>query len=125
MEKPNRDSVTPTNEAERAVLIELADLYSYGGFGFVGFDPICRETGLDRKIVRRACRSLARKGLAEFARGLWNEDGEPGGSGYGATKAGKELADTLPRKCEGCTHGIAEPPSHLCPGCEAYREHQA
>lgn len=29
-----------------------------------------------------------------------------------------------PIKCEGCDTGIADPPSRLCPGCQAYVEHQ-
>ena len=36
----------------------------------------------DIKFIRRGCRSLRRKGLAEFYRGLMNEDGEVAGSGY-------------------------------------------
>jgi len=113
------------NPNEAKVLVELVDAYSsYDGFCFRGFDGISRETGLDRKIVRRACRSLARKGLAEYGRGLWTEDGEPAGSGYAATKAGAERAKDLPRPCEGCPSGIANPPGRYCPGCEAYRDHQ-
>jgi hypothetical protein len=112
------------NANEAKVLVELASRYSYEGFGYSGFTPISVETGLDRKAVRRACRSLARKGLAEFGRGLWTEDGEPAGSGYAATKQGAERAKDIPRPCDGCAHGIAEPPGSLCPGCEAYREHQ-
>jgi ribosomal protein L32 len=27
-------------------------------------------------------------------------------------------------KCEECGKNYADPPSRLCPGCEAYREHQ-
>ena len=30
-----------------------------------------------------------------------------------------------PMKCEGCDVNYADPPSKLCPGCQAYREHQA
>ena len=29
------------------------------------------------------------------------------------------------RRCSGCGKHWADPPSDLCPGCEAYREHQA
>lgn len=29
-----------------------------------------------------------------------------------------------PRKCEECGKYWADWPSRLCPGCEAYREHQ-
>lgn len=29
------------------------------------------------------------------------------------------------KRCDGCESGWADPPSKLCPGCQAYREHQA
>lgn len=29
----------------------------------------------------------------------------------------------IPRKCERCNTYRADPPSRLCQGCEAYREH--
>jgi transcription initiation factor IIE alpha subunit len=61
----------------------------------VGFDPICRDTDLPRNEVRRIIRHLARKGLAEFHRGLCNEDGEFAGAGYCITKAGQELAEKI------------------------------
>lgn len=28
------------------------------------------------------------------------------------------------QRCEGCGSNPADPPSHLCVGCQAYREHQ-
>lgn len=31
----------------------------------------------------------------------------------------------LPPLCEDCGEFYADPPSKLCPGCEAYREHTA
>ena len=58
---------------------------------FSPFAPIASYTRLNRKEVRRACRSLRKKGLAEFMQGLWNEDGEPCGSGYRATREGLEI----------------------------------
>lgn len=74
---------------ERRVLNYLAEEGDdYSGFYAFGFDPIIRETGYDKKTVRRVCRSLAAKGLAEYQRGLWTEDGEPAGSGYSCTKDG-------------------------------------
>lgn len=30
-----------------------------------------------------------------------------------------------PKKCEECDRYYADPPSKLCPGCQAYREHQS
>lgn len=72
---------------ETKVLAYLAGRYSED-FGFLPFDPIVRETRLDRRQVRLACRSLKRKGLAEFSIGLWTDDGTPAGAGYRATKDG-------------------------------------
>jgi hypothetical protein len=62
--------------------------------GFWCFKHLSRVTKLDRKLVRRTCRLLARKGLAEFGKGLWSEDGEPRGSGYAATSEGRRRADS-------------------------------
>lgn len=75
--------------------IKVLALLASGGedFGVMSFAGIARYVRLARKDIRRACRSLKRKGLAEFYRGCWTEDGEPFGSGYGATKAGREAAD--------------------------------
>jgi hypothetical protein len=73
-------------------LAALSDHYSsYEDFCFVCFDTLSKETGLDRATVRRSCRFLTRRGLAQFSRGLWSEDGEPRGSGYAATRAGAAM----------------------------------
>ena len=71
-------------------------LLASGGedFGVMSFAGIAHYIKLNRKEIRRACRSLKRKGLAEFHRGCWTEDGEPAGSGYGASPAGREAADS-------------------------------
>ncbi len=61
----------------------------------VPFMPIQDLTGYDRKTVRRHIRALARKGLAEYHRGLWTEDGEPAGAGYCITHAGREAIEAL------------------------------
>lgn len=38
----------------------------------------------------------------------------------------KEIDGTRrPKKCDECGINYADPPSKICPGCEAYREHQA
>jgi monoamine oxidase len=52
------------------------------------FAPIMEATGLPRARVRFICRHLARKGLLQYCRALWTEDGEPRGSGYGLTDTG-------------------------------------
>jgi len=48
------------------------------------------RAGLPREIVRALCRQLTDDGLACYARGLWTEDGEPFGAGYGITRKGIE-----------------------------------
>lgn len=78
--------------AQRKVLVFLAERWNED-FGYLPFEPISRNTGLDVRLVRRACRALTRKGLAEFARGLWREDGGPGGSGYAATESGRAVLE--------------------------------
>lgn len=81
-------NITPD---ERKVLRVLERIRGdYEAFCFLSFRPICRRTKLTHNQVRRCCRSLKRKGLAEYGRGLWTEDGEVAGSGYACTKAGAE-----------------------------------
>lgn len=77
---------------EAKVLAALASVA--GDFGVLSFRSIARRAKIKRTEIRRACRSLKRKGLAEFHRGCWTEDGEPAGSGYSATRAGEAAADT-------------------------------
>lgn len=76
---------------ERAVLAALAA--AGDSFGVLSFRGIAARVRLPRSEIRLACRSLRRKGLAEFYRGCWTEDGEPYGSGYAATTAGRAVAD--------------------------------
>lgn len=60
------------------------------------FRPIMYHTELDHKTVRRNVRALARKGLAEYFRGLWTEDGKMVGAGYCITRRGRELELEMP-----------------------------
>lgn len=55
------------------------------------FKTIASHTNLDVKTVRRACRSLARKGLSECIHGLFDDDGFVAGSGYACTWEGKDF----------------------------------
>ena len=57
----------------------------------VPFAPLMAHTELDRKTVRRNVRALARKGLAEYFRGLCTENGEMAGAGYCITREGRVL----------------------------------
>lgn len=83
------------NPNERKVLKALAASYEYEGFGFLSFAMIRMRTRQPRPLIRRCARSLARKGLAEYGRGLWTEDGEVAGSGYCCTPAGAKLLGML------------------------------
>jgi hypothetical protein len=80
------------NENERKVLAALAEWYSdeaeWNAFYLRG---LVSETKLELSQVRRSVCSLAKKGLAKYERGLFNEDGEVAGSGYRATLAGAAL----------------------------------
>jgi hypothetical protein len=86
-------SSTKLREPHSRVLAVLADGYYGSEWCFYHFAHIVAETGFDIKQVRKSCRYLARKGLAQYGRGLWTEDGEPFGSGYAATAAGNALVE--------------------------------
>ena len=79
------------SDRERKALEALADAGGPEG-GYLGFAGVASRSGLDPKVVRRTVRALARKGLAAYGKGLWNDDGEPAGSGYCATDRGLEIA---------------------------------
>lgn len=83
------------NKQHLLVLQVLADLKDGDEFYFANFDWLAKETGLDRKVTRRITRCLARKGLTAYRRGLWTYDGDPAGSGYGATSLGAAVVALL------------------------------
>ena len=68
-------------------LIALGDMTQPDGECCVGFDALRDAMRMDRAEVRRRVRRLARNGLAEYWRGLWNDEG-PRGAGYCITHAG-------------------------------------
>lgn len=79
------------NDNEKKVLAFLVAVC--GDYGQASpFAPIMECWTLSRPDVRRACRSLRRKRLAEYWRGLWTEHGDPAGAGYGATAKGRAVA---------------------------------
>jgi len=77
---------------EKRVLGFLAAKFQSDQHFYFAFDTISDGTKIDRKTVRRACRSLKRKGLTAFRNGLFNEDGAVAGSGYAATEQGFKAA---------------------------------
>ena len=74
------------DRSDRKVLTAMAESEGY----FFNFAALTCETRMDRREVRRIVRHLARRGLTEYAKGLWNEDGEPCGAGYRITNAGMD-----------------------------------
>lgn len=78
------------NEKEKDVLRILEESSAIDGEMCVSFAYIAYNKR-DIKAVRRACRSLRRKGLAEYYRGLMTDEGEVAGSGYCITLAGIEI----------------------------------
>lgn len=77
---------------ERAVLVGMLDCPEENCMTFAG---IAESSGLPREHVRRAVRSLARKGFAYYAKGLWSEyTNRPAGAGYGLTEIGRERAES-------------------------------
>lgn len=63
---------------------------------YMGFAPIVKETGLERREVRLICRRLKRLGLLDFQKGLISDwDGGLAGAGYGLTDTGKAKIEEL------------------------------
>ncbi len=97
----NRQGDLPTEKAFKPVLVRLSDkeracleaIYELGhgdmGYG-IFFRSIVAETGLTLREVRRSVRACARKGVAEYIRGLFTDDGMVAGSGNGITPAGRQ-----------------------------------
>ena len=62
----------------------------------LNFRGISQRCTIEAHNVRRVVRSLARKGLLEFQRGLFDDcDGSVAGSGYGLTPLGEEVLNDL------------------------------
>lgn len=88
-------SEVKVNDKELAVLRIIAEDYDDVDWRAWYMRGIAKELKVEIPQVRRALRSLARKGLAAYERGLFDEDGQVAGSGYRCTKAGFELVEKL------------------------------
>jgi hypothetical protein len=82
-------SGTRLSQNERTAL--NAWMETEADFGFLCFKAVGHKSGLPSHLIRRTVRSLARKGLLQFAKGLTDEEGEFYGSGYGLTAQGREV----------------------------------
>lgn len=117
------------NENERKVLEVLEANTRRDGEMCISFSYIEGETKLGLKTIRKACRSLARRGLAQFFRGLMTEDSEVAGSGYCISYDGELFL----KPCIDCTTSIADMNDGRCNECwngraclkcgKAYRDH--
>ena len=108
--------MTPTlkitiSERERKCLMVLAEEYGSEA-NCLYMRHIADIAKLALVQVRRSVRSLARKGLAEYVRGLMDDDGVAG-SGYCATRAGALLVGA----CTQCQNEIADTNDGLCENC--------
>jgi Mn-dependent DtxR family transcriptional regulator len=81
-------------EEHQRVLLALAD-FSREQELYLPFRRIVSESEVEPHRIRRIVRHLARKGLAQYERGLWTDDGEPAGSGYCITHQGRTVAEAM------------------------------
>jgi hypothetical protein len=79
----------------RLSFTEAATLKAWDGTGeddnVLSFDLVSECSGVARTRVRRAVRSLARKGVLEFCRCSWNDEGQMCGAGYLPTDVGRAI----------------------------------
>lgn len=77
------------SERETRALQVLSDHY-HSDCNCLYLRTIAEHSGVEPKLIRRVVRSLARKGMAELVRGLFDDDGRIVGSGYCCTRSGYE-----------------------------------
>lgn len=71
--------------------LETQCVASFGGLteGYcLNFKAVAARSEIERHLVRRVVRACARKGLLVYERGLFNDEGEVAGAGYGLTAKG-------------------------------------
>lgn len=72
--------------------LQYMDEMTPGGYGTWGFPLNCFiSDDFTKDMARAVLRSLTDKGMAMYMRGLFTEDGNPAGSGYGITAKGRAL----------------------------------
>ena len=80
--------LTEAQRREQRILSVLAEADE--DYGYFGFDSLSRQTQMDRRQVRLDVRRMARKGLTQFGKGLWTDEGGLAGSGYAITESGRK-----------------------------------
>lgn len=78
------------NEKEKKVLKVLVEVFDSEA-NCLFFWYLAKRTKLQKLEVRRACRSLKKKGFVNYIRGLFDDDGMVAGSGYCATEEGVKI----------------------------------
>lgn len=101
------------SENERKCLKYLAEIYPNDEANCTYFRVIAKHTGLKENKVRIYVRSLARKSLVEYVRGLVDYDGMVAGSGYMATFKGALLVNA----CIDCKKFISSMSDGRCNNC--------
>ncbi|NIJ37903.1 hypothetical protein FHR22_002606 [Sphingopyxis panaciterrae] len=77
----------PKREFSRAEALILGEIGDPADCKCLSFRHLAERTGLPRDEVIDACRTLKADGFADCYTGLWTDDGEPYGSGYGLSRA--------------------------------------
>lgn len=76
------------------VLVALNECTRPHGEYCAHFSKIAQEAGIaDVREIRRITRHLARKGFAQYFRGLCTDDGDFAGAGYCITPEGREVLE--------------------------------
>lgn len=75
---------------DRVILRRMADPHAAFGYfeTFYSLRALVDPSLLSRDMAGAICRSLKDRGFARYQRGLFTEDGETAGSGYGITRKG-------------------------------------
>lgn len=108
-----KEVIRKVSDREKKVLQVLADAFPNDEANCLYTRHVAKETGLTIPEARRSLKALVRKGLAQYVRGLFDEDGMVAGSGYCATMDGAlllnactdcktRLSDMVTRQCQAC-----------------------
>lgn len=90
------------------VLRSLHEQSTPDGEWCIYFKHIEIDTGLDRNTVRRCCRYLAKRKLAEFHHLFSYDDGEVAGSGYCISTLGFNELERRTKNDQGNNGGLCE-----------------
>lgn len=86
--------MTKVSEREHKALEALFETYCNSEEGACIYSrTIASRSGLKENEARNAVRALVRKGLAEYHRGLFDDEGMVAGSGFCLSKEGAELME--------------------------------